>query len=268
MTYSPRPRWMYRTSVGTAMACGLAIGLATPASAGPARLTSVQLDAPDVTVSFRDTDPEDASHTLVLRPQGPGETRRVAVAGEVPGVNRTVVKTVNAGIRADLAYCAVIETRTKPGEGIAGKFSVIEISNEVCSKGAGSADAPSDVSIGSVTGEANPAAGTNRNYWISYRNAGADAKDVTVTVQTSGSVTMRRAPESGTFNGMQCAAAGTGFRCTGGTLAKGASGQVPLLATVKSAGPGAIHATITATGDPNTGNNAQTLGILAVPPKS
>lgn len=250
------------------MACGLAVGLAAPASAGAARLTSVQLDAPDVTVSFRDTDPRDGSHTLVLRPQGAGEIRRVTVAGEVPGVNRTVVRTVNAGIRADLAYCAVIESKIKEEGGLIGKFGGTETSNEVCSQGAGSADAPSDVSIGSVTGEANPAAGTNRNYWISYRNAGADAKDVTVTVQTSGSITMRRAPESGTFNGMQCAAAGTGFRCTGGTLPKGANGQVPLLATVKSADPGAIHATITATGDPNTGNNAQTLGILAVPPKS
>ncbi|MFD7094992.1 COG1361 family protein [Streptomyces xanthophaeus] len=224
------------------------------------------LNAPDVTVTFRDSMANDETNELILRPKGGvGETRRVPIAGEIPGANRTLVKTVNAGITAGVAYCAVVESAYE-GEGMS--FGGREISNEVCSEAAGSANAPAEVSIGSITGEENPPAGTNRNYWISYANSGAEAKGVTVNVQTSGSVTMRRAPESGTFNGMQCAASGSGFSCTGGTLPKGAKGQLPLLATIKNAGPGAIHATITVEGDTNPGNNAQTLGILAVRPGS
>ncbi|MFD9333985.1 hypothetical protein ACFWBF_06150 [Streptomyces sp. NPDC060028] len=242
----------------------MAIGLASPASA--ASLVSVVLDAPYATVTFRDTDTRDQSHTLILTPQNAGgESRRIVVAGEVPSVNRTVVKMVNAGIRPGVAYCAVVETAVKGEDGILGSFGTTTTSNKVCSEGAGSANAPTDVSIGSIEGEASPQAGTNRNYWVSYANSGADAKGVTVDVQTSGSITMRRPPESGTFHGMQCAASGTGFHCTGGTIPKGAKGQIPLLATVKNAGPGAIHATISVAGDPNPGNNSQTLGVIAVP---
>ncbi|MGW6945893.1 hypothetical protein [Streptomyces xanthophaeus] len=272
MTGKTRLRWMYRASIGTGMACGLAIGLATPASA--ATLVSLQLDAPDVTVSFRDTDTLDSKHTLVLRPQGgAGEVRRVVVAGEVPSVNRTVVKTVNAGIKAGVAYCAVIETTIRPdeekGDILGTPFGTTTDSNEICSEGAGSANAPVDVSIGGITGEANPPTGTNRNYWVSYSNAGGEAKGVVIQVQTSGSLAVRRPPESGTFNGFQCAATGTtGYRCTGGTLAKGAKNQIPVLATVARNGPGAIHATITATGDTNTVNNANTHNVMAVPPGS
>ncbi|UQW99878.1 DUF11 domain-containing protein [Streptomyces sp. RerS4] len=226
---------------------------------------SVQLDAPDVTVTFRDTDPDDSRHILVLRPKdGTGETRRVEVAGEVPSVNRTVVKTVNAGIRAGVAYCAVINTGTRGSEDVGGAFGTNYNSNEVCSEPAGSANAPSDVAIGSITGEENPPAGTNRNYWIGYSNPGADATGVTITVQTSGTVTVRRPPESGTFNGFQCSGGSTGYTCTGGNLPKGTKNQIPVLATITRAGPGAIHATITAEGDPNPGNNRSTLGVLAV----
>ncbi|MFJ6795299.1 hypothetical protein [Streptomyces sp. NPDC091268] len=264
MTGKTRLRWVYRASIGTGMACGTALGLASPAAA--TTLNSVVLDAPYVTVSFRDTYPNDSDSTLVLTPKsGGGEVRRIRVAGEVPSVNRTVVKRVNAGISPGVAYCAVVETTTRAEEGIAGRFGGTFTSNRTCSEAAGSANAPAEVSIGSITGEENPPAGTNRNYWISYSNSGADAKGVTVDVQTSGSLTMRRPPESGTFHGMQCAASGTGFRCSGGTLPKGAKGEIPLLAMVKNAGPGAIHATISVAGDPNPGNNAQTLGVIAVP---
>ncbi|MEU8775512.1 hypothetical protein [Streptomyces sp. NPDC048606] len=224
------------------------------------------LDAPDVTVTFRDTHPDDVHTTLVLRPNGvPGETRRIPVAAAVPSENRTVVKTVNAGLRAGVPYCAVLETGTEGGEGPFASFGATYTSNEICSEAAGSANAPSDVAIGSVTGEENPPAGTNRNYWVSYSNAGADAKGVTLTVQTTGSVTVRRPPESGTFNGFQCSGGATGYTCTGGSLAKGTKNQIPVLATIARSGPGAIHATITAEGDPNPGNNATTLPVLAVP---
>ncbi|MCY0949407.1 hypothetical protein [Streptomyces sp. H27-S2] len=264
MTGKGRLRWMYRASVGTGLACGLAVGLATPAQSS--QLVSVRLDAPDVTVTFRDTDADDDSHVLILRPQGAGEVRRIRLVGEVPSVNRTVVKTVNAGIRPGVAYCAVVESHTRGGDGVISDFGSNYESNEVCSEPAGSANAPSDVSIGAITGEASPPSGTNRNYWVAYSNSGADAKDVVIQVQASGSLSLRRAPESGTFNGFQCSATGTtGYRCTGGTLAKGAKNQIPLLATVTRNGPGAIHATITAPGDPDPGNNSGTHTVTAVP---
>ncbi|MCX4694944.1 hypothetical protein [Streptomyces sp. NBC_01408] len=244
----------------------MAIGLATPASASS--IVSLQLDAPNVTVTFQDTEPRDSSNTLILRPTGPGGTvRKVALAGEIPSVNRTLVKTLNAGITPGIGYCAVVEVGTRAEEGIAGKFGTRYQTSEVCAEPAGSANAPADVSIGGITGEANPPTGTNRNYWVSYSNAGAEAKGVVIQVQTSGSLSVRRAPESGTFNGFQCSATGsTGYRCTGGTLAKGAKNQIPVLATITKAGPGAIHATITAEGDTNPGNNANTHSVMAVPP--
>ncbi|MCB5179271.1 DUF11 domain-containing protein [Streptomyces antimicrobicus] len=264
MRRTTRPRWLLRASVAGGTACGLALGLSTPASS--AQLISLQLDAPDITISFRDTEVRDAGHTAVLTPQGGGgEIRRVQVAGQVPGVNRTVVRTVNAGLRPGTGYCAVIETKVAAEEGVFGRFGTTETSNQVCAEPTGSSKAATDVSITNIEGEANPPAGTNRNYWIHFTNSGADATGVTVDVQVSGSLTMRRLPESGTFSGMQCTASGSGFRCTGGTVAKGAKGQVPLLATVKSQGPGAVHASISAEGDTVPGNNSQALGVIAVP---
>ncbi|RSS61229.1 DUF11 domain-containing protein [Streptomyces sp. WAC06614] len=264
MTRVTRARWLVRASMAGGMACGLAVGLATPASS--TALISLQLDAPDVTVSFRDTETRDGSHWVVLTPQGGGgSTRRVQVAGQVPSVNRTVVRTVNAGIRPDTGYCAVIETVIPPEEGPMGAFGTTMESNKVCAEPASSPSAATDVSITTIEGEANPPVGTNRNYWVYFTNAGAEAKNVTVDVQTSGSLTMRRPPESGTFNGLQCAASGSGFHCTGGTLPKGVKGQIPLLAMVKSQGPGAVHASISVAGDTVPGNNSQALGVIAVP---
>ncbi|MEW1639184.1 hypothetical protein AB0469_34650 [Streptomyces sp. NPDC093801] len=100
--------WTYRASVGSVLACGLAVGPATPSSA-MSRLVSLKLNAPYVTVSFLDTEPHDKSNVLVLRPQGGGETLRVILADEIPGVGKTVVKRLDAGIRPDTAYCAAVE---------------------------------------------------------------------------------------------------------------------------------------------------------------
>ncbi|GLX16760.1 hypothetical protein Slala02_12030 [Streptomyces lavendulae subsp. lavendulae] len=265
MTYKTRMRWLYRASVGTGMTCGLAVGLATPSSASA--LLSLKLDAPYVTVSFRDTEARDQSNTLILRPQGGGvEVRRIALAGEVPSVNRTVVKTLNAGISPGVAYCATVEVGTRAEEGVTGRFGIRYETSPVCAQPGDSPTAAPDLAIGAITGEANPPAGTNRNYWISYSNSGGDVQGAVIEVVASGSLALRRAPESGTFNGFQCAATGTtGFRCTGGNLPKGTKNQIPLLATVTSAGPGAVHATISAPGDDNPVNNASTEGVIAVP---
>ncbi|MFF4580311.1 hypothetical protein [Streptomyces sp. NPDC001389] len=103
--------WAYRASVGSVLACGLAVGLATPSSA-MSRLVSLKLNAPYVTVSFLDTEPHDRSNVLVLRPQGGGETLRVILADEIPGVGKTVVRRLDAGIRPDTAYCAAVEVAT------------------------------------------------------------------------------------------------------------------------------------------------------------
>ncbi|WP_412079109.1 hypothetical protein ACLF6K_37950 [Streptomyces xanthophaeus] len=269
MTGRTRLRWLYRASVGIGMACGMALGLATPASAVGPLLVSVQLDAPEITVTFRDTDPDDESFTLDAIPWGTTDPprRNIPLSREIPNVNRTAVRTVNAGIKAGVPYCVSVVSHTK--DILLEQYPSHYRSNTICVHPTGSAGAPADVSIGGITGEANPPSGTNRNYWVSYSNAGADAKGVVIQVQTSGSLSVRRPPESGTFNGFQCSATGTtGYRCTGGTLAKGAKNQIPVLAAVTRNGPGAIHATITAEGDTNPGNNANTHSVMAVPPAS
>ncbi|MFF5444065.1 hypothetical protein [Streptomyces sp. NPDC012888] len=261
MTHRTRLRWIWRTSIGGAASLGLVLTLASPAPA--AQLISLELDAPNVTVTFRDTDPGDVSHEIVLTPQGPGATvRKVPLSGPVPGVNRTSVRMVNAGITPGIKYCARVSTVENNADNV---FSARYESNEVCAEPKDSPTAPGDVSVVSIQGEANPPAGTNRNYWIHYTNTGADVKGVTMDVQLSGSLTLRRPPESGTFIGFQCSAAGSGFRCTGGTLPKGAKGQLPVLVSVKGPGPGAVHATVGVAGDPVPGNNAQTFTVLSVP---
>ncbi|MFE1790008.1 hypothetical protein ACFW7J_16735 [Streptomyces sp. NPDC059525] len=106
---------MYRVPVGTVLACGLAVGLATP-SAAASKLLSLKLNAPYVTVSFLDTEPHDKSNVLVLRPEGGGETLRVILSDEVPGVGKTVVKKLDAGIRPGTRYCAAVEVATVTAE--------------------------------------------------------------------------------------------------------------------------------------------------------
>lgn len=103
-----RLSWKYRATVGTVLACGLAVGLATPSSAA-SKLLSLKLNAPYVTVSFLDTEPHDKSNVLVLRPEGGGETLRVILSDEVPGVGKTVVKKLDAGIRPGTRYCGAVE---------------------------------------------------------------------------------------------------------------------------------------------------------------
>ncbi|MFH7599733.1 hypothetical protein WDV06_32230 [Streptomyces racemochromogenes] len=103
-----RLTWRYRAPVGAVLACGLAVGLATPSSAA-SRLLSLKLDAPYVTVSFLDTEAHDKSNVLVLRPEGGGETVRVILADEIPGVGTTVVKRLDAGIRPGTRYCGAVE---------------------------------------------------------------------------------------------------------------------------------------------------------------
>ncbi|MEV7545628.1 hypothetical protein [Streptomyces sp. NPDC089915] len=110
-----RLSWTYRASVGAVVACGLAVGLATPSSAA-SKLLSLKLDAPYVTVSFLDSEPHDKSNVLVLRPQDGGETLRVVLSDEVPGVGKTVVKRLDAGIRPHMRYCAAVEVAVLSAE--------------------------------------------------------------------------------------------------------------------------------------------------------
>ncbi|GAA0267855.1 hypothetical protein GCM10010302_02020 [Streptomyces polychromogenes] len=110
-----RLSWTYRAPVGTVLACGLAVGLATPSTAA-SKLLSLKLDAPYVTVSFLDTEAHDKSNVLVLRPQGGGETLRVILSDEVPGTGKTVTKKLDAGIRPGVRYCAAVEVAVLSAE--------------------------------------------------------------------------------------------------------------------------------------------------------
>lgn len=256
------------------MACGLALGLASPpAQAAPvAELLRLELAAPSITVAFRDLTPYAVRHSLILTPQGTGGGKVLSVNWEgalVPGMGRVLTKTLDAKILPGIAYCGLIESVLSSQKGTTKEDDSPVVttykSNQICAKPSGTPGGnPADVSVGSIDGEAAPPPGTNRNYWINYANRGTtEAKDVTIQVQATGTMSMRRPPDSGTFNGFQCSASGSGYRCTGGTLPAGAKGQIPFLGRVASAGPGAIHVTISAPGEANPTDNAQTLTILS-----
>lgn len=255
------------------MACGLALGLASPpAQADGADLLRLELDAPNVTVAFRDLTAYTVRQSLILTPQNQRGGTVLTVNWEgtlVPGEGRVLTKTVNARILPGIGYCGVIETAADSNQGTTDKddspIVVKYKSNQICAQPSGKPGGnPADVSVGSIDGEAAPPPNTNRNYWINYANRGTtEAKGVTIQVQATGRMSMRRPPDSGTFNGFQCAASGSGFTCTGGTLPAGAKGQIPFLGRVTGAGPGAIHVTISAPGEANPTNNAQTLTILS-----
>ncbi|MFD8021810.1 hypothetical protein ACFXJO_24195 [Streptomyces lavendulae] len=285
MRLATRTRRLYRTAATGVLTCGLAVGYAgSPAQAAPgAQLLRLELTAPRVTVAYQDLTGNAVKHSLVLTPPpGSGARPRTVTweGSKVPTRGRVLTQTLDAGIRPDTAYCGVIESvlstaKTQNTDPVdqdvqeelgtdPGPVVVTTKSNQICTGPAGAAGNPADVSVGSIDGEAAPPPGTNRNYWINYANRGTtEAKDVTIQVQATGTMSMRRPPDSGTFNGFQCSASGSGYRCTGGTLPAGAKGQIPFLGRIASAGPGAIHVTISAPGESDPTNNAQTLTILS-----
>ncbi|MFJ3879978.1 hypothetical protein ACIPW5_21300 [Streptomyces sp. NPDC090077] len=274
MTSRARLRPLRRGAATGGMACGLALVLFCPPARADiaATLLRLELDAPEITVAFRDQTSWAVRHSLILTPQSNNGGKVLVVTWDgasVPGEGRVLTDTVNAHILPGIDYCGVIETILSSQKGttreddspVVNKYT----SNQICTKASKEPGSnPADVSVGSIDGEAAPPPGTNRNYWIHYANNGTtEAKDVTLQVQATGTMTMRRPPDSGTFHGFQCAASGSGYRCTGGTLPAGAKGQIPFLGRVTTAGPGAIHVTIGAPGETNPTNNAQTLGILS-----
>lgn len=188
-------------------------------------------------------------------------------------MNRTVVKTVNAGIKAGVAYCAVIETSIRGdeerGDILGTPFGTTSTSNEMCSEGSKLRQCPGRRLHRRHHRRGQPAHGHEPQLLGQLLERRCRSQGRRHPGPDLGLARRTAPPESGTFNGFQCAATGTtGYRCTGGTLAKGAKNQIPVLATVARNGPGAIHATITATGDTNTVNNANTHNVMAVPPGS
>ncbi|MEU3773878.1 hypothetical protein AB0F11_11865 [Streptomyces sp. NPDC032472] len=279
MTSARRTRRVLHLSLGVGMACGLAATTATPAAAAdpivkaPTLLT-LQLDAPTAYLTFRDNSEPDTAYTMTLTEKdNPGYTKIVRRApGGIPGTGR-VAKRSATGIKPGVAYCATIRATVHYEDNPLNAYKLEDPdtpeSNKVC---AGPVDAskpqsaPTDLSVGPITGEANPPSGTNRNYWVGYTNKGADAKGVVLEAWATGPMKLRRPPENGTFSGFTCAAAGTsGFRCTGGTVKAGEKGQIPLLIAVTSTGNGTIHASITGSSDTNTADNGASFDFQAIP---
>ncbi|MDA5284121.1 hypothetical protein [Streptomyces sp. Isolate_45] len=267
-----------RVSLVLASAGVLVVGLATSATAqdpiyNPPRLVSLQLQAPNVTVIFRDnSEPDTAFFIELTERDNPTYARidKTLPGTNAPGVGRTVTRSVNAGIKPGIAYCATVKALVHAEDPVLYDLedAVTEPSNKVCANptdAANPAGSPSNASLGTITGEAEPAAGTNRNFWLPYGNAGAEVKGAVIEVSTSGALSIRRPPENGTFSGFQCVQSGAvagstsgGFRCTGGTLKAGEKNQIPVLVKVGTAGQGAIHASIRAPGDTNPGDNNST----------
>ncbi|MGE7389723.1 hypothetical protein ACQKM2_30030 [Streptomyces sp. NPDC004126] len=268
MSVTTQLRRLRRVAVASGTACGLALALAAPAApaaAAPrpvpqgARILGLELKAPNLTITFQDLNPDSVSHKLLLKPQGREREYELGV----PGEGRVLTQTFDAGLLPGTGYCATIRTRSRYGR--VNPIYYEYWSEEKCAQPSGSAQNPSDVSVGSIEGDAAPPPGSTRNYWINYYNKGAEAKDITIEVQPTGTMTMRKPPDSGTFSGFQCAAAGAGYRCTGGSLPNGGKAQIPFLGRVTTAGPGAIHVTISVAGDSNSTNNQQTLTTLSAP---
>ncbi|MFE1554851.1 hypothetical protein ACFW6V_07630 [Streptomyces sp. NPDC058734] len=271
MSVTTQLRRLSRVAVAGGAAFGLALTLAAPAApaaaepAAPrpvpqgARILALELKAPNLTITFQDLNADSIWHKLVLTPAGRSPTFELGV----PGEGRVLTQTFDAGLLPGKGYCAHIWTRAPYGK--VKPINYDYYSEEKCAQPIGSAQNPSDVAVGSIEGDSAPPPGSTRTYWINYSNRGAEAKDITIEAQPTGTMTMRRPPDSGTFTGFQCAPAGAGFRCTGGSLPNGGKAQIPFLGKVTTSGPGAIHVTISVAGDSNPTNNQQTLTTLSAP---
>ncbi|WP_042800753.1 DUF11 domain-containing protein [Streptomyces sp. C] len=261
------------------LACALAAVTAPPAQAaepvtGAPTLMSLRLDAPTAYLTFRDNSEPDISYTIVLTEKdNPGYTKIVRTApGGVPGTGRVATRSAD-GIKPGVAYCATIRATVHYEESVPQPYEledpVTPESNKVCADPVDASkpgSAPTDLSVGPITGEANPPSGTNRNYWVGYSNKGATATGVVLEVWATGPMTLRRPPAAGTFSGFTCAPSGaSGFRCTGGTVKAGEKNQIPLLITVTNAGNGTVHASITGARDANTADNGASFAFQAVP---
>ncbi|MEU6861963.1 hypothetical protein ABZ924_01600 [Streptomyces sp. NPDC046876] len=281
MTSARRTRRALRLSLGIGMACGLAAATTAPASAAAddpivkaPTLLSLRLDAPTAYLTFKDNSEPDILYTITLTEKdNPGYTKIVRQApGRVPGTGRVATRTAT-GIKPGLAYCATIRATVHYEDTVPNPYNledpVTPESNKVCADPVNASkpqSSPTDLSVGPITGEANPPSGTNRNYWVGYANKGADATGVVLEVWATGPMKLRRPPESGTFSGFTCAASGaSGFRCTGGTVKPGDKGSIPFLISVTGTGNGTVHASISGSGDANTADNGASFDFQAIP---
>ncbi|MEW2415862.1 hypothetical protein AB0953_19360 [Streptomyces sp. NPDC046866] len=274
-----RTRRALHLSLGFGMVCGLAAATTAPAAAADPivkapTLMTLRLDAPTAYLTFKDNSEPDTLYTITLTEKdNPGYTKIVRQApGGVPGTGRVATRSAT-GIKPGVAYCATIRATVHYDYSDLNPYELEDPdtpeSNKVCADPVDASkpqSAPTDLSIGPVTGEAKPPSGTSRNYWVAYSNKGADAKGVVLEVWATGPMKLRRPPENGTFSGFTCAAAGaSGFRCTGGTVKPAEKGSIPFLISVTGTGNGTIHASITGSGDANTADNASSFDFEAIP---
>lgn len=257
-----------RTGVAAvaALVAGLLIGSATPAAGAveadvpPPVLLSLRLDGTTAFLTFRDTTDVEKGHGFELRER---DDPNAFVSGDslqgVPGSGRVATRSVQ-GVRPGVAYCASVSANH-------GNFEITVPSNIVC---ADPADPDPDLWLQRIEGEAEPVVGTNRNYWAYFTNRGANAAGtVVVHVLLSGPLELRRLPEPGTFHGLTCTelppngGSTGGFLCSGGTLANGERGQIPVLTRVTRRVPGTVYAAVgTVDGpDPSPSDNSTTLPV-------
>lgn len=286
-------RRILRISSGAALTCAL-MGLSAPPGQAvltydAPSLTGFTLSPPDAYVTFRDNvrpnsdgEGEDGAVLVFLSEKdNPASTKTTIVKG-VPGTGQVVVRNVS-GVKPNTAYCVYLKSAIlvdgrytehtpasitlcaggRPGTGTeSGVGSKTEDGTGVVTD---EGTYSTDLSLRGITGDATGPVNGTRNYWLSYKNEGRTAaENVTLTVQTSGALSIRRPPDSGTFNKFTCTALGasggatSGYKCTGGSLPAGASGQIPVLTTITKVGTGTIHVSIAYSNDPIPTNNSTT----------
>ncbi|MEU8779577.1 hypothetical protein [Streptomyces sp. NPDC048606] len=288
-----------RIFCGAGLACVLVAALASPGHAAVGytapNLLGLTLSPPDAIVTFRDNvkpnsdgeGTDGAVGVTISERANPAVSVTKFVPG-VPGTGKVVTRSVRVPIKPNTAYCAQVKSAIL----VDGRYTEHTApSNTVCAGGrpgegteSGTASLPdeggvvitdegafsTDVSLRGVTGEATAPVGSTRNYWVRYTNEGrVAAENLTLVVQTSGALGIRRPPDSGAFNGFTCAALGAsggataGYRCTGGSLKAGQSAEIPVLAKVAGPGAGTIHVSIDYPNDPIKSNNSTTFSVQA-----
>ncbi len=235
------------------------------------RADSLRVQGSDALVTFTDYSDEETDYNIRVYQRGEPANPVVATVGAVPDTNRSATRTVGP-VPQGVALCAQVQANRlvldAPLGPIAPQADVRSSgwSNEVCSD---PATAPADLGV-SIRGNESPRASSPAAYVVEIRNDGAlAAKGVTLDVATSGNAKLgdqAMVAAGWQSNGFTCTprppsgGETAALSCTGGTANQGVvSGAVMVAFT--GPGLGAVHAQVSAEGDPNPGNNGTALNV-------
>jgi hypothetical protein len=259
---------------GALLVAGLLVGAGLPAHTahagqdlGRPELLSIRLDAPTLSVTFRDNASGEEQFQVYAVPRDrsmpESQGRAIGYIPGVPGEGRVATRSIN-GILPGIGYCVKIGAEAEPSRF---EFDFSGYSNLVCADPPGPPSAP-DLTVSKVE-VVNQPSRSSHSYAVTIRNDGADAKGTAeLLISTTGALTRTNTvlPEKGftcTAVGPEGTATGS-FRCTGGTLKQGESARIAFFARGTRAGLGYVHATVSVAGggEADTTLNSDVLSVV------